>query len=1154
MNILYMFFVILLFEINANGQVYGKTISNQHHNNLSNIRDLFQNITILQSSNDECKNELTKLCGIDSGALDNNLAIINCLSDHEINDDSHKTKLSSSCQHQIWSYKNNITNADYFTTITKTICKTLLLTNNDCLEAEHEDVLSPGANILSCLLERLQPNTATYGCRTYLKEMEKIIFSDYRLIHRFANVCQSHIIEFKCGRLEPNQFNMADDDNEEKAQIFNSQTNTIECLQEHIDKLSPQCSHEIFRISELQSDDFHLDKPLYFKCRSDRETFCKNVQSGNGKVYKCLMQHKDDEQMTEECREKLTQRELLIVQDYRVSKSLVQSCKGDIKRYQCREGTSDRREIRLAQILICLESAYTKNLPITPPCYGEMLLHRRNLFDEYKLTPNLVQSCQHDIDEFCPDLGSVGGKIIHCLMKYSKPKRRRGDALNHKRISSKCQQEVEQLLKEVNIAENWRVDPVLHDACQSSVELFCHNIKSGNGRILDCLTDHIDSSQMGDECRQSLLLIQYFMARNFELDTSIYEACHIDAGKYCNAGSDWHHTKDHDNDDNEDHKNNEDEANEDDGQKSTVMACLYRLVYHDETNLLNQNCVHQVKRIMSQRSDKLSLLPFVEIECNQALGKYCSDQIGHEMECLQDNYQNLDQSCRNMIGNFTIAQGSHFELNHPLLRHCSTIAKDLCPQEYESYYDDDRGEVIDCLIRHKNTFHMKTNRKCRAALEHYQLINLKDYRFDSKFKEACRLDVINHCSMVRTKNEVINCLSTLVYNDTINNVKRRVSKECKNLLRVELLQMNENIDLDPTLVESCRYDRQHFCKDVDSGESHVIECLMANMMKLKKSCQRQLFHRQYIELVDNSVDYSLLSICKHAIEKYCASSDLHDVIYCLRDHRKERGLGGNCRSLILKRLLQQNKDYRLNPRLKQGCNSEIKKYCSDIILKSKPDELLDGKIGLCLKKKYLVNLLSEPCEIEIVNLIREVSSDIELDPILARNCKLEINRCTNDDLNHGDIQECLKNRFMLKKIEDLSCRREVARIIRETESDIESDPHLHRMCLNDLKTFCSDVIPGGGQQLNCLTAIQRISSRKLSPECDTILLKRLQLFEYAAEVYPSDSVAKVIQIVANSPVHNSVYSVLASFLFFIFIIGLFCGRYSKNVATSDKIK
>lgn len=136
---------------------------------------------------------------------------------------------------------------------------------------------------------------------------------------------------------------------------------------------------------------------------------------------------------------------------------------------------------------------------------------------------------------------------------------------------------------------------------------------------------------------------------------------------------------------------------------------------------------------------------------------------------------------------------------------------------------------------------------------------------------------------------------------------------------------------------------------------------MANMMKLKKSCQRQLFHRQYIELVDNSVDYSLLSICKHAIEKYCASSDLHDVIYCLRDHRKERGLGGNCRSLILKRLLQQNKDYRLNPRLKQGCNSEIKKYCSDIILKSKPDELLDGKVNLIvdlfLKLKLIFFLL-----------------------------------------------------------------------------------------------------------------------------------------------------------------------------------------------------
>lgn len=32
------------------------------------------------------------------------------------------------------------------------------------------------------------------------------------------------------------------------------------------------------RVAELSSDDFHLDRYLYFSCRDDRERFCENVR------------------------------------------------------------------------------------------------------------------------------------------------------------------------------------------------------------------------------------------------------------------------------------------------------------------------------------------------------------------------------------------------------------------------------------------------------------------------------------------------------------------------------------------------------------------------------------------------------------------------------------------------------------------------------------------------------------------------------------------------------------------------------------------------------------------------------------------------------------------------------------------------------------
>lgn len=37
------------------------------------------------------------------------------------------------------------------------------------------------------------------------------------------------------------------------------------------------CKKAIMRVAELSSDDFHLDRYLYFSCREDRERFCENV-------------------------------------------------------------------------------------------------------------------------------------------------------------------------------------------------------------------------------------------------------------------------------------------------------------------------------------------------------------------------------------------------------------------------------------------------------------------------------------------------------------------------------------------------------------------------------------------------------------------------------------------------------------------------------------------------------------------------------------------------------------------------------------------------------------------------------------------------------------------------------------------------------------
>lgn len=70
-------------------------------------------------------------------------------------------------------------------------------------------------------------------------------------------------------------------------QDIHSQGEVIACLEKGLVReaeeqagthpIKEECKKAIMRVAELSSDDFHLDRYLYFSCRDDRERFCENV-------------------------------------------------------------------------------------------------------------------------------------------------------------------------------------------------------------------------------------------------------------------------------------------------------------------------------------------------------------------------------------------------------------------------------------------------------------------------------------------------------------------------------------------------------------------------------------------------------------------------------------------------------------------------------------------------------------------------------------------------------------------------------------------------------------------------------------------------------------------------------------------------------------
>ncbi|GFT88871.1 golgi apparatus protein 1, partial [Trichonephila clavipes] len=483
--------------------------------------------------------------------------------------------------------------------------------------------------------------------------------------------------------------------------------------------------------------------------------------------------------------------------------------------------------------------------------------------------------------------------------------------------------------------------------------------------------------------------------------------------------------------------------------------------------LLSRECLYEVRRVMRQRAVSVDLLPEIEEPCILDLTKFCNENVekGEEMVCLQKNLKDLSTECQKAVSNFTEEESEHLELNYPLFFSCSTILHKHCNDLMAK--DVDQGDLIQCLIMHKNEPEMKMNPKCRISVEHFQP-------------------------------EVISCLSGIVTNDTVFEKTHRVSRECRQQLKFELFErtvdfefpldrgyplecyllksmskvneyltcnlgkiLDENIKLDPVLNSACADDQKRFCGTVRQEEAQMLECLKNHQKELSSSCHKIIFNREKEEMIDNSIDYALISTCKPMIKKYCSDTEMTQILECLKEKRDDNGMERTCRKIILKRMVEQHSDYRLNPRLKQACIRDIPKFCSSVIAENKEATEFEGKVINCLKQQYRKNKkLSRLCENEVVRLMRDVAQDYNLDPQLVQACASEVQQKCADEPN---IEECLKIKFQKKELENGECRREVARLIFEGKADIQSDPLLYRICVTDIKHFCNDIPAGHGR-------------------------------------------------------------------------------------------
>ncbi|KAJ4442010.1 hypothetical protein ANN_11874 [Periplaneta americana] len=1011
----------------------------------------------------DCTNDIKRLCGQLPPNSDD-LFVLECVQSFKAN---QLSSIEPKCQHVIWQHTMDLLDDNNLQESSQHAC-------GDDLKLLNCKVTGRTGALLACMIDRRE-SIKSVPCRAFIQRLEWVVFSDFRMIAHFTDDCKDDINKHECGRLQT-----------EQAQ---SQGQTLVCLQKHVESLDLGCLKQVLRLSEIQADDVKLDRQLYLACTDDHLRFCPDVAPGSGKVYKCLMQHKMDRTMSEKCQEHLSRRQKLIAQDYKVSRGLARACKDDIRASHCRRAVSDDKEIRLAQILLCLESVIRNGTKVSRDCQMEMVDHRKILMEDYRLSPEIVSRCSEDISKFCTRL-EVGGKTIHCLMEHTRPKKKR------ERVSSQCQRALELLVKETDAGEDWRVDPVLREACKSVVDVACSEVRGGDARVMSCLMDKLGTDAMTSACEAALLQIQYFVARDYKLDPQLYRECQDDAVHLCHAKKAW-----------------DDSGQMDPERGPLVLPCLYRYAYHPQKNMqLRPGCLEEIRRVMRQRAVSMDLQPEVEEVCIDDLATHCVGKTGRgeEMVCLQDKLEELSPQCRVAVSNFTEEQAERVELNPVIMSVCQGMMERHCDAELKMGTDE--GDMMECLIEHKNEPDMRADYKCRAAVEHFQLISLKSYHFTYKFKEACRSHVMRYCPSARTNIDVLEVFSHWLV-------------------------------------------------------SQVLECLQHNKLSLGADCHRAVFNVEKQELQDSSVDYTLMTTCRHMIRQFCHEEDPSQALVCLkifnfllyvketsnlttRRYKDETTFDPKCKVIVVRRMIEQSQDYRFNPMLQKGCHLDISKFCSDVVAKEPQDRELEGKVVKCLKIKFRERKLRAECEQQVATILREAALNYQLNPLLAAMCKLEIETmCRLDDEaedGSGVVEECLKTAFNNHRIMNSGCKLEVASLIEEAKADIHVDPLLHQACGIDVSKFCRDIPQGAGRHIQCLQNVLQDSTKSLQRDCHEMLTKRMEMFKNAALVMEPKTIEELYSQMARSPARRYFLIVAFTVVGIIFIAGLFCGRTMRR--------
>jgi len=131
----------------------------------------------------------------------------------------------------------------------------------------------------------------------------------------------------------------------------------------------------------------------------------------------------------------------------------------------------------------------------------------------------LATACKEEVKKHCKEdqLYSEPGAVLTCLREVKD------------QLSNACKEEV--FKTQVEAANDYRNDAMLHELCEPDAASLCPDVKPGEGRVQQCLRNH--RAQLSWDCQEELFRKEVEDADDLRLSTSLYKACLADKKQFC---------------------------------------------------------------------------------------------------------------------------------------------------------------------------------------------------------------------------------------------------------------------------------------------------------------------------------------------------------------------------------------------------------------------------------------------------------------------------------------------------------------------------------------------------------------------------------------------------------------------------------------------